>query len=184
MCHGTAPRRVRELLRSVRCPGWHCRGAPAALHPGLCPSGANVVCCARVSQAGYVVIVAASSFMRRAVPGGLVRRLRRSAALLAVAWLFGIAVPLHCIVHCAVHPFLLAASAGDPRQHVCHLDTGGDVGPQLASSRMTLPHVVQLLVGAPSLDWIMPLGRGAASVPPQVPAPHHGMTPPTPPPRG
>lgn len=88
------------------------------------------------------------------MPGTLarwLRRLRRPLLLFAVAWLFGVATPLHCIIHCAVHPFLLAAATSDPRQHVCHLDIGGDAGHQLASGRVTLPHVVQVLAGAPSL---------------------------------
>jgi len=45
-------------------------------------------------------------------------RLRRSirpALLLAFAWLFGVATPLHCIVHCHLHPFLLSTAASDRR---------------------------------------------------------------------
>jgi len=103
--------------------------------------------------------------------------------LLAIAWLFGIATALHCIIHCHLHPFLLSTTASDPRQHVCHLDISVAAEQQLAGGRMHLPHVVQLLITSSPLAWIViPDGHDVVAV--AQPSPLRRDTPPpTPPPR-
>ncbi len=160
--------------------------SPCRARLPACPRGTSVVCCLQVSKARCLVVAATMSWVRQARQRALMHRLRRSirpALLLAFAWLFGVATPLHCIVHCHLHPFLLSTAASDPRQHVCHLDIGVAAEQQLTGSRISLPSVVQLLITNSPLAWIViPDGHDAVAAAQPSPL-RRDAPPPTPPPR-